>query len=194
MELIPGVFAARMGFTPQYEPKMEGQTPDWRFLDVNGTFLFFGDVVNFHMEEPIEKKIAEAMQAGVPWRGELPDSEERLYPSLRQKTGKYKELADKVNLPFVIFLYGRFEAFLHPKEIKSCLNNQQWGLFTDYPQLSGVYHFDDALSTGHGWAEPGYRFCFYPNPNASRPLPLADGIVPLPIPDPPTRKKETRLA
>ena len=32
-ELIVGVFAARLGFTPQYEPKMEGQTPDWLFLD-----------------------------------------------------------------------------------------------------------------------------------------------------------------
>jgi hypothetical protein len=194
MELIPGVFAARMGFTPQYEPKMEGQTPDWRFADEFGKFLFFGDVINFHVDEAIEKKLEEAMQAGLPWGGELPDSRERLYPSLRQKVGKYKELADRVELPFVAFLYGWFDAFLHPLELESCLSNQEWGLFTDYPQLSGVYHFDDALPTGSGCAHPGYHFRFFPNPDASRPLPLADGIVPLPIPDPATRKKGTRPA
>jgi hypothetical protein len=194
MELIAGVFGAMIDFTPRYEPKMDGQTPDWLFLDRNNQPQFFADVVNFHLNEAIEKKIEEAMQAGLSWRGELPDSQERLFPSLRKKTSKYKELADKVDLPLVTFLYGWFDAFLHPMEIESCLRNQEWGLFRDYSQLSGVYHFDDALSIGRGWAQPGYHFHFYANSAASRPLHLDDGIVPLPIPDPLTSNEAPQPA
>jgi hypothetical protein len=183
MELIAGVFCARMGFTPRYEPKMGGQTPDWLLLDHDGNTQFFTDVCNFHNNEVIERKIEEAMTAGQPWGGDLPDSCERLYPVLKQKAGKYKDLAKQVKLPFVVFIYGWFESFLHPKEFDHCLRNVEWGIFKDYPHLTGVYHFDDA-SQVNGERDPGYLFRFYANPYASRSLKLNDGLVPVPIPDP----------
>jgi hypothetical protein len=186
IELIPGVFAAIIGLVPQYEPKLEGQRPDWLFLDKEAKPYFFGDVINFHMNDSIEKRIDEAMEAGHPWGGELPDSRTRLYSSLQKKVVKYKELADAVALPFVPFLYGWFDAFLHPKEVESCLRNLEWGLFGEYPQLTGVYHFDDAIPVGRGCVNPGYHFHFYRNPEVSG-LTLEDGLVPVPIPKPPTR-------
>ncbi len=181
LELIPGVFGARMGFLPRYEPNMEGQTPDWLFLAQESNAYFFADVLNFHMNQSIERKIEEAMQAGQSWGGDLPASEDRLHWPLKEKAAKYRELADRVSLPFVVFIYGWFESFLHPKEVECCLMSSEWGIFKDYPQLSGVYHFDDAVPVGQN---PGYHFCFYANPIASRPLNLADGFVPVPIPDP----------
>jgi hypothetical protein len=187
MELIAGVFATMMGFTPQYEPKMEGQTPDWLFLCPEAKPHFFGDVVNFHINEAIEKKMEEDLQNHLYWRGDLPGSEVRLNPSLTGKASKYKELADCVDLPFVVFVYPWFEAFVHPKEVEYCLRDWGYGLFKDYPQLSGIYHFDDARPVGRGWVDPAYHFRFYANPTASRPLDLADGLVPLPIPDPSVR-------
>jgi hypothetical protein len=184
VELIAGVFGARMGFLPRYEPKMEGQTPDWLFLDLEAKPRFFGDVLNFHMNEGIEKRMDDGLQTQGWWGDELPGSEDRLHPSVKEKAGKYKALADSFDLPFVVFVYGWFEAFLHPKEIEFCLRSQEYGIFKDYPQLSGVYHLDDAASVGRERVSPGYRFRFYANPDASRPLRLAEGLVPLPIPDP----------
>lgn len=186
MELITGVFGAMIGFTPQYEPKMEGQTPDWLFLDPEAKPHFFGDVLNFHINEGIEKKTEEALHTHQEWGDELPGSEERLYPSLQGKAVKYRELVGRIHLPFVVFVYGWFEAFLHPMEVEYCLSARKCGLFKDYPQLSGVYHFDDGVPLGRGWVNPVYRFRYYANPNASQPLVLGDGLVPVPIPVPPT--------
>ena len=199
IELIVGVFGAMAGLIPQYEPKMEGQKPDWRFFDLSGKPLFFADVVNFHMNQAIEKKMDEAEQAQrmiSSWGPEeLPDSRDRLLPSLKEKAAKYKALADRTGLGFVIFLYGWFEAFLHPMAVESCLRNRKFGLFKDYPHLRGVFHFDNALPVGRGREPPGYRFRYYGNSDPSRPLlSLVDGIVPLPIPEPPTRSKGTPRA
>jgi hypothetical protein len=188
IELIPGVFGARMGFAPEYEPKMEGQTPDWLFFDPEAKPRFFGDVLNFHLNDSLEKKMGARIQTYGWWDSDLPPSEKRLYSSITEKAGKYKELANRVDLPFVVFVYGWFEAFLYPMEIKFCLKGQSYKLFQDYPQLSGVYHFDDAAPVGPEEVNPGYRFHYYANPDASRPLALADGLVPLPIPDPPNEQ------
>jgi hypothetical protein len=117
------------------------------------------------------------------WGGDLPDSQARLFPVLKVKAGKYKDVADKVGIAFVIFVYGCFEAFLLPGEVHACLRHREYGLFKEYPQLSGVYHFDDGAPIGRGPINPAYRFRFYANPGATRPLPLPDGHVPLPIPD-----------
>jgi hypothetical protein len=185
IELIPGVFGAMMGYTPRYEPKMDGQTPDWLFLNMEGKPHFFGEVVNFHMNDVIEKRMEKALQIDDCWCGELPGSEERLYAVLKDtKITNYRGLADTVDLPFVLFVYGWFEAFLHPIEIGFCLRDRKCGLFKDYPQLSGLYHFEDAAPLGGEIVHPGYHFRFYASPNASRPLMLPDGLVPLPIPDP----------
>jgi len=185
IELIPGIFGARMGFIPEYEPNMEGQTPDCRFLDPEAKPCFFAEVVNLHMNEDIEKEMRKALKIDDIWSGNLPNSADRLYPTLENKMGKYRALADKVDLPFVVFIYGWFNAFLDPVEIEYCLSNMEWGIFKKYPQLSGAYHFDNAsLDGGYGGNNPDYRFRFYTNPDATRPLPLTDGLVPFPIPYP----------
>src|SRR5437016_1592807 len=103
MELIPGVFGAMMGLKPYYESKMEGMTPDWLFLDQEDEPHFFGEVVNFHNSGEAEKKMEDGYRAQGWWVGDLPCSVERLSPSLIGKASKYKDLADKLELPFIVF-------------------------------------------------------------------------------------------
>src|SRR5215467_7423288 len=52
-ELLAGVFIARQGFSPRYEPKIAGLTPDWHFRREGGG-EFIADVVNFHIDKKIE--------------------------------------------------------------------------------------------------------------------------------------------
>src|SRR5438876_3705705 len=46
-ELLAGVFIAQQGFSPSYEPEIDGLTPDWLFQKGSQRGLI-GDVVNFH--------------------------------------------------------------------------------------------------------------------------------------------------
>ena len=183
-ELVAGIFGARMGFMPEYEPQMIGKTPDWRFLDPNGKPFFFADVLNFHIDERIEREMEKDCRTKLGWCGDLPASEVRLRHSLEEKAGKYSEIADKLQLPFVVFVYGWFDSFLHWIEIQLCLQKHEYALCKNYLQLSGVYHFDDAMVRGGEYMDHGYQFRFFANPYALRPLKLGDGFVPVPVPDP----------
>ena len=181
-ELIVGVFIARLGYAPRYEPQLSGQTPDWLASDQKDKPKFLAEVLNFHMNRAIEVEIDQATTADGFWCGDLPNSNDRLVASLSKKPAKYKALADRTTLPLVVFLYAWFDAFLSPHELRSLLVHDERGLLSDYPQLSGVYHFDDAIN-GIG-QPPAYRFRYYPNPFASRPFNLPDGEIPVPIPTP----------
>ncbi len=59
-ELVAGMFAARQGFTPRYEPEIEGLTPDWHFRR-NGEGEFVADVLNFHIDKKIEAEQDKAL-------------------------------------------------------------------------------------------------------------------------------------
>jgi hypothetical protein len=185
IELMVGVFGKTLGYYPQYEPALGGQTPDWLFLDSNNKPCFFAEVVSFHMATKIEGQMHKACQEGDVWCDYLPGSEGRLLQPLRDKVAKYKMLADKMNLPFIIVVYGFFDAFLHPKEVSACLRDPEFGLFHDFPQLTGVYLAESGMPLGIGPQREGYRFRFFANENASRPLILRDDILPRPIAPPP---------
>jgi hypothetical protein len=51
-ELLAGVFMARQGFTPRYEPDMMGKTPDWHFKR-EGVGKFIAEFRNFQSPEKI---------------------------------------------------------------------------------------------------------------------------------------------
>src|SRR5439155_19552720 len=63
-ELLAGAFIAGQGFQPEYEPNIDGQTPDWRFLDRSGGRSFIMDVVNFHTDKKTEDEQAAVIGAG----------------------------------------------------------------------------------------------------------------------------------
>ena len=130
------------------------------------------------MAEKVEKEQERQQAEQGSFCGLLPPSEDRLYGILQDKTTKYKALADDAGLPFIVFVFGCFNAFLHAQEVCRCLYGEH-GLFALYPQLSGIYHFESIRRLDHGQV---YDFHFYGNQGATRPIELPSGFVPLPIP------------
>jgi hypothetical protein len=167
-------------------PKWVNKTPDWLFLDTEGIPCFFAEVVNFHVNANIEKEMMDDYQTKGWWGGDLPNNGKRLLPSLREKAEKYENLVNNVRIPLVIFLYGWFDSFLEDSEIEGCLRHQEYGLFKAYPHLSGLYHMKAVMLNSSRSEGEAYLFRFFANSDASRPISLADGSVPLPIPDPPS--------
>jgi hypothetical protein len=178
LELAAGVYIARLGYTPLYERQLGRQTPDWDVRDADGEPVFFADVYTFHMAEGVEKEQERQLEEQGIFCGHLPPSEDRLYSILQGKTTKYKRLADEIGLPFVVFVFGCFEAFLQDLEVRHCLQGEH-GLFGLYPQLSGVYHFESIMTPDRGQV---YDFHFFANHDAARPIELPNGFVPRPIP------------
>src|SRR5262245_2994570 len=140
--LFAGVFMVRQGYGAEYERSLGGQTPDWYFTGRDGRPDFFAEVVNFHLTLEIEANINWACERTGGWCGWLPNNEHRLYPSIQGKAAKYKALAAETGLPFVVFVYGLFDAFVQLREVEACLLPAADGLFRLYPTLTGAYYFD----------------------------------------------------
>jgi hypothetical protein len=188
-ELLAGAFMARQGYTPFYEPSIDGLTPDWLFRRA-GQEEFIADVVNFHVARTIESKLERAFDEGQTWCGEIPDQSQRLHSSLWEKAGKYKNLAAQKSMPYVVFIFGWLNAIIEPDQVETCLVGAE-GLFNDYTTLSGVYHMRErtyktkaeVICIGTQMilvpkerppslldAEAGYCFDYYANPKASYPV------------------------
>ena len=173
-ELLAGVFVARQGYEPQYEPEIDGLTPDWHFTPGDGRPSFIADVLNFHIDRKIEIVQDRVLQNGDIWCDWVPDNSRRLYQAIQAKAGKYKGLASQKGLPFVVFVYGWFTACVEADEIKDCLY-PAGGLFDLYPALTGVYHFEGVNGC--------YTFAYYGNANPHFPnFRLDSGTLPVPIP------------
>jgi hypothetical protein len=215
-ELLAGAFMARQGFTPRYAPDIGGQTPDWHFKR-EGVGEFIAEFRNFQSPEKIRVAQERALDGGAHiWSGRLPDNTMRLWHSMQEKAGKYKNLATETDLPYVVIVHGLFLSALTQEEVEACILPAD-GLFADYPDMSGVYNMyeraridskslpiDELIKlyppnpgdpaeihqimrslSAQILSDPtvGYRFDFYPNPNAKRPTPwLTNGVLPYRFP------------
>lgn len=178
VELAAGVYCARLGYALLYERTLGGLTPDWQVHDCHGEPAFFADVLTFHMAQQVEREQERQLEEQGIFCGFVPSSEDRLYGILQKKTTSYKVLADDTGQPFVVFVFGCFNAMLTSQEISRCLHGEQ-GLFGLYLHLSGVYHFESITTLAHGQV---YDFKFHANEGATRPLELPSGFVPRPMP------------
>jgi hypothetical protein len=180
-ELLAGTFMAQQGFTPRYEPEIDGLTPDWQFQREEGC-SFVADVLNFHIDRKIEADQNRALEGeGVRvWCDWMPNNSDRLYQNIKGKAGKYKALAVRRGIPFVVIVYAWFSACLMPHEFEARLTPGD-GLFNEYPSLSGVYHMDQQ---GNCLADEraGYLFHYYANPQAEYEVKLASGVLPYDFP------------
>jgi hypothetical protein len=179
-ELLVGVFMVQQGHLARYEPIIDGLTPDWRFQR-DGCGMFIADVVNLHVERDIEAQINQALDQGHAWFGAIPDQSQRLHSSLWDKAIKYKNLAAKKSVPYVVFIFGWTTAVVQSQQIEQCLLHAE-GLFRVYPTLSGVYHMYERGNCLQD-RTAGYRFDYYPNPTATYPAGcLANGALPYGFP------------
>ena len=176
-ELLTGVFLIRNGYTAQYEPEIDGLTPDWRF-ELDHREEFIADLVNFHVEKRIEGQIDQSLNEGITWSGEIPDQSQRLFSTLSEKAAKYKNLVAKNNLPYIVFLFGWMNAATQWQEVEKCLVGNE-GLFQVYPTLSGLYHMYEKGDCRLGDSIAGYRFDYFENPKATFPVQsLKSGVLP----------------
>jgi hypothetical protein len=174
-ELVAGCFIQQQGYTPSYEPAWDDQTPDWLFTGTQGRGSFFGDVVNFQIDEPIRLEMQEVFKTSDSWCGFLSDNGQRLYQSINTKAGKYKALAEGRKLPYVVFLYTYFDAVVRPAEVRECLFNAEHGLFRCHPHLSAVCQLEAGWECWNG--------IFFHNPDALHPLEgVSDRSLPCPVP------------
>jgi hypothetical protein len=171
-ELLAGIFMARQDYEPQYEPELEGLTPDWLFT-ARDRPSFIADVVNFHIDRTIETGQQQVLAHRDVWCDWMPDNSWRLQPAIQGKAGKYKEVALQKGLPFVVFVYTLFSAAVQTWEIEACFHGEA-GLFDAYPTLTGVCHYD---ASG-----PGYRFTYFPNAMSNhRDVTIKGGFLPIPL-------------
>jgi hypothetical protein len=181
-ELLAGVFVARQGFSPRYGPLIRGKTPDWHFKREDEA-EFIAEFRNLQSADNIRDEQKRALEGdGVRmWCGWMPDNADRLWQSMLSKAGKYKSLAIQTGSPYVVIVHGLFTACLVPSEVEACILPSE-GLFSEYPDMSGVYHM---YEKGNCISDPaaGYRFDFYANPIATRPAPwLRSGVLPYRFP------------
>jgi hypothetical protein len=87
----------------------------------------------------------------------------RLWAKVDHKAGAYHALVTAQNLPYVVAVFGTFEAVVLPDEILACLTGDQ-SVFQGRSSLSGVWFVREECAL--------FRFTYYPNANALAPLTL----------------------
>lgn len=176
-ELLVGVYCVRLGYDAVFEPEIDGQTPDWKFLGNGRLPDCLAEVVNFHPDQHTEGSQDRSLAARNAWCDWLPDNATRLYSSVQNKASKYKSLLADATLPYVIFVYTAFQACVLPHEVEAILLPDD-GLFLSYPMLTGVCHFGEG-----GWLRNmHYRFQYHQNPHATHAgFTMSDGLLPIPL-------------
>ncbi len=176
-ELILGGFLAKRGFTVEYEREHYGQTPEWTIFK-DSKMIAIAEVRNFHGDIKIENEIRKGGTEGLTMAsgyrvafGEnvfvfayLPSCRDKVWAPLREKFEKYKQLANKLDVPYIVGFAIEYvaAAMIEPKDVLDAVHNEEYGLFKAHPEVSGLYHFADA---------DFYQMRYEPNPHASRPLP-----------------------
>jgi hypothetical protein len=173
-ELVLGAHLSSKGVTVRYDHRIGAQTPDWSILDVRREAITgIVELTSFHIDKATEYEIEGQMQAkGLAgyWRDQNKDNVERLYHVIWRKVTKYRSMVNELQLPYVVAVFGEFEAALDFEEVCRCLLDARTGLFGVYPELSGLLYFEEASGQ--------YSFSYAGNPNALRTIDLPVGVFP----------------
>jgi hypothetical protein len=172
-ELILGAYLGSCGFKVKYDNKINNQTPDWSILDDTFTPCCIIELVNFHIDKTTESDIElqkQAKRIALYWRDGNKDNTNRLYERLRHKSDVYQRLIEKIQLPYVIAIFGDIRVTIDTEEVQSCLFNKDYGLFSLYPNDSGVLYFEEHFGR--------YSFYYFRNPNCQRPFDISNSVFP----------------
>jgi hypothetical protein len=146
-ELVCGTELFRRGLEPRYEQPLGGLTPDWTIYGEDRVAKEIIDVVSLRPRYQVEKDIAKTLGRGQAWAGWVTTAPDRLYQKLQDKFGAYSTFAERERLAFVVALFSEFMAPIDTGEIDHVVNYLYGGLFRDYPQVSGVIHFEQSMGT-----------------------------------------------
>ena len=171
-ELILGAHLRANGYQVRYDYTINNQTPDWCILDDESAVIGIVELMNFHIDKATENEIRK--QSNLKnnfsyWRDENKDNIDRLYHCIDLKAQAYRPLVKSLKIPYVVALFGEWEAALDFDEIRSCLLCNETGLFREYPEMSGVLYFVDQNALR-------YLFYYAENPNSLKPITLPSGV------------------
>jgi len=173
-ELILGAYLCSSGVKVRYEYTVESKTPDWCILDDNSMVKGIIELINFHIDKTTEDDISEQMRnAGLAiyWRDKHRDNVDRLYHCMWDKIQVYRAVVEELRIPYVIAIFGEFSVAVDFKDdLWTCLNDKEFGLFQQYPELSGALYFEE--NSGK------YLFEYAYNSSALRSYNLPSNIFP----------------
>jgi len=168
-ELILGAYLSANGLSVRHDYLLHGETPDWCILDNTSAVIGITELANFHIDKRTEWEIKKQIETkGIALYH--PDNFNRLYYSIWHKAQKYQTLAQNLQIPYVVAIFGWFEAAVDFEEVQSCIFHKDIGLFKIYPEVSGVLYFQESLGR--------YLFNYARNPNALQVIELPSGAFP----------------
>lgn len=171
-ELVLGAYLSSRGFRVRHDYVIDDQTPDWSILDTEGESVTgIVELTSFHIDKATEEEIEEQMRTrgvAVYWRDQNKDNVERLYHVMWRKAAAYRSLIEKLEIPYVVGVFGEPKAAVDFEEVCLCLFDEKTGLFGMCPELSGVLYFEETFGR--------YSFNYASNPNALQVIELPVGI------------------
>lgn len=174
-ELILGAYLASNAFNPRYHLALDGQTPDGSLFDRMPQVRGIVDLINLHIDKRTENQIEQQRRArgrAVYWRDANKDNISRLRQWLAEKADCYQGLVEKLDIPYVVSVFGDFRVDLDDDDIARCLFEGSQNFFETHRHLSGVLHISE--NSGQ------YAFRYTPNPEGTRQSSLPNGVFPPP--------------
>jgi hypothetical protein len=172
-ELILGAYLSLNHFKVKYECEINKKTPDWCILGDKSEIDGIVELTNFHIDRLAENEIKDdwnKIGSSLLFRNKYTNNLDRLYKCIWLKIQKFQGLANSIGKPCIISVFGDFLVTVKFEEIKSCLYDEENGLFEAYPELSGLLYFQEF--SGH------YHFEYENNPYAIRALDIPIGVFP----------------
>jgi hypothetical protein len=171
-ELVLGAFLSSKGLRVKHDCVIDSKAPDWSILDVEGqSIIGIVELTSFHIDKATQNEIEEQMYVrgiAVVWRDQNNDNVKRLYHAIWRKASVYRSLIRKLQIPYVVGVFGEFTVAIDFEEVRLCLFDDKTGLFGMYPELSGVLYFVESSGI--------YSFNYASNPNALQAIELPVGV------------------
>ncbi len=171
-ELVLGAYLGSNGFQVRHDYRVNSKTPDWCIVDEKSVPATIVELTNFHIDMATEEQIEEQRQArgrAAFWRDGNKDNVDRLYHRICRKAQVYRMLVEKLRIPYIVAVFGEFEAAIDFDEVWSCLDGEL-GVFGLYPEVSGVLYFEES------WGR--YAFNYAQNSNALHVMALPSSLFP----------------
>jgi hypothetical protein len=166
-ELILGAFLSKNGFCVRSDFRTESTTPDWCILNDRGDPQCIVELVNFHADAQTSADIVRQIEEKGIWCSFVRPNTERLYYAIWDKASKYKDVAAKNKLGYIVSVFGEFDANVEEEELDECLLDKETGLFKLYPEVSGVLFFEESGGS--------YLFSYNANEYANRTMNIRGG-------------------
>jgi hypothetical protein len=158
-ELLVGVHLRDRGFDVRYERALGNQTPDWSLVSAEGSTLEVLDVLTVHQRHHKDSEIRNAIGASRRWSGWITVPPDHIYRKLSDKVGQYSRVARDSKLPYVLAVYGDFNASISPEEMEYVLFSHHGGWFKSAAEVSGLLYFRQTMLR--------FEYTYYMNPHAT---------------------------